>query len=293
MNSTTYSILVPIGFSEQSMIALEQAERLAVLNNGEITLLSVIETSGMLSRLFGEDEERFADLKIALQERLDKLALEVSNRIGLKVNAMASKGKVSQKIIEVSELISAKLIVMGTNGAPSEFSKKVIGSNAFRVVTHSSCPVITIKGKDHFKGCRSIILPLDLEKETKEKVSHALTLARIWKSTVKVVSISKDKDADQRAKLTANLNQVKKFLTDGGVVADAELIRAGGRSLAQSVLDYSNENDGDLIMIMTQQESDFTNNFIGSSAQSIIYNADTPVMSIRPMVTIGSVYDLP
>ena len=293
MNSTTYTILVPIGFSEQSMIALEQAERLAVLNNGEITLLSVIETSGMLSRLFGEDEERFADLKIALQERLDKLALEVSNRIGLKVNAMASKGKVSQKIIEVSELISAKLIVMGTNGAPSEFSKKVIGSNAFRVVTHSSCPVITIKGKDHFKGCRSIILPLDLEKETKEKVSHALTLARIWKSTVKVVSISKDKDADQRAKLTANLNQVKKFLTDGGVVADAELIRAGGRSLAQSVLDYSNENDGDLIMIMTQQESDFTNNFIGSSAQSIIYNADTPVMSIRPMVTIGSVYDLP
>jgi len=293
MNSTTYSILVPIGFSEQSMIALEQAERLAVLNNGEITLLSVIETSGMLSRLFGEDEERFADLKIALQERLDKLALEVSNRIGLKVNAMASKGKVSQKIIEVSELISAKLIVMGTNGAPSEFSKKVIGSNAFRVVTHSSCPVITIKGKDHFKGCRSIILPLDLEKETKEKVSHALTLARIWKSTVKVVSISKDKDADQRAKLAANLNQVKKFLTDGGVVADAELIRAGGRSLAQSVLDYSNENDGDLIMIMTQQESDFTNNFIGSSAQSIIYNADTPVMSIRPMVTIGSVYDLP
>ena len=293
MNSTTYSILVPIGFSEQSMIALEQAERLAVLNNGEITLLSVIETSGMLSRLFGEDEERFADLKIALQERLDKLALEVSNRIGLKVNAMASKGKVSQKIIEVSELISAKLIVMGTNGAPSEFSKKVIGSNAFRVVTHSSCPVITIKGKDHFKGCRSIILPLDLEKETKEKVSHALTLARIWKSTVKVVSISKDKDAEQRAKLTANLNQVKKFLTDGGVVADAELIRAGGRSLAQSVLDYSSENDGDLIMIMTQQESDFTNHFIGSSAQSIIYNADTPVMSIRPMVTIGSVYDLP
>ena len=61
MNSTTYSILVPIGFSEQSMIALEQAERLATLTNGEITLLSVIETSGMLSRLFGEDEEKYSD----------------------------------------------------------------------------------------------------------------------------------------------------------------------------------------------------------------------------------------
>ena len=293
MNSTTYSILVPIGFSQQSMVALEQAERLAVLTKGEITLISVIETSGMLSRLFGEDDEKYTDLKIILQEKLDKLAIEVSDRIGLKVNAMASKGKVSQKIIEVAELINAKLIVMGTNGAPSEFSKKVIGSNAFRVVTHASCPVITIKGKDHFKGCRSIILPLDMEKETKEKVSNALTLGRLWGSTVKVVSISKDKDEEGRAKLKANLSQVQKFLTDGGIVATAELIRAGGRSLAQSILDYSNDNDGDLIMIMTQQESDFTNHFIGSSAQSIIYNADTPVMSVRPVVTIGSIYDLP
>ena len=293
MNSTTYSILVPIGFSKQSMVALEQAERLAVLTNGEITLLSVIETSGMLSRLFGEDDDKYTDLKIILQERLDKLAIEVSGRIGLKVNAMASKGKVSQKIIEVSELINAKLIVMGTNGAPSEFSKKVIGSNALRVVTHSTCPVITIKGKDHFKGCRNIILPLDMEKETKEKVSQALTLARLWKSTVKVVSISKNKDNEQRAKLTANLNQVQKFLIDGGVTAQAELVRAEGRSLAKSILDYSSENEGDLIMIMTQQESDFTNHFIGSSAQSIIYNTDTPVMSVRPVVTIGSVYDLP
>ena len=29
------------------------------------------------------------------------------------------------------------------------------------------------KGKDHKKGCDNIILPLDLEKETKEKVSYA------------------------------------------------------------------------------------------------------------------------
>lgn len=293
MNSTTYSILVPIGFSEQSLIALEQAERLAVLTKGEITLLSVIETSGMLSRLFGEDHAQYKDLKSSLQAKLDKLAAEVSARIGLKVNAMASKGKVSQKIIEVAELISAKLIVMGTNGSPSEFSKKVIGSNAFRVVTHSTCPVITIKGKDHFKGCRSIILPLDLEKETKEKVSHALKLARLWGSTVKVVAISNNKDEDAQIKLKANLNQVKKFLTSGGVSTEAALIHSGGKTLAQTIIEYSTTNNGDLIMIMTQQESDYTNHFIGSSAQSIIYNSDTPVMSVRPQINLRTVYDLP
>ena len=293
MNSTTYSILVPIGFSEQSLIALEQAERLAVLTKGEITLLSVIETSGMLTRLFGEDDAQYKELKSNLQVKLDKLAAEVSARIGLKVNAMASKGKVSQKIIEASELISAKLIIMGTNGTPSEFSKKVIGSNAFRVVTHSTCPVITIKGQDHFKGCRSIILPLDLEKETKEKVSHALKLARLWGATVRVVSISNNKDEDAKLKLKANLNQVKKFLSDGGVSTEAEIINSEGKTLAQTIINYSSANNGDLIMIMTQQESDFTNHFIGSSAQSIIYNSDTPIMSVRPQINIRTIYDLP
>jgi len=293
MNSTTYSILVPIGFSEQSIIALEQAERLATLVDGEITLLSVIETSGLLSRLFGEDDEKYTDMKLELQERLDQLATDVSGRIGLKVNAMATKGKVSQKIVEVAELINAKLIVMGTNGVPPELAKKVIGSNAFRVVTTSPCPVITIKGKNHFEGCRTIILPLDLEKETKEKVSHALTLARLWDAMVKVVSVVEGNDMDALAKLNANLNQVENFLVAGGVKTTIELVKIDGRSLSKAILDYSNEYEADLIMIMTQQETDVTSHFISSAAQSIIYNSEVPVMSVRPVVKISDVYDLP
>ena len=293
MNSTTYSILVPIGFSEQSIIALEQAERLATLVDGEITLLSVIETSGLLSRLFGEDDEKYTDMKLELQERLDQLATDVSGRIGLKVNAMATKGKVSQKIVEVAELINAKIIVMGTNGVPPELAKKVIGSNAFRVVTTSPCPVITIKGKNHFEGCRTIILPLDLEKETKEKVSHALTLARLWDAMVKVVSVVEGNDMDALAKLNANLNQVENFLVAGGVKTTIELVKIDGRSLSKAILDYSNEYEADLIMIMTQQETDVTSHFISSAAQSIIYNSEVPVMSVRPVVKISDVYDLP
>jgi hypothetical protein len=40
--------------------------------------------------------------------------------------------------------------------------------------------------------------------------------------------------------------------------------------------------DGDLLLIMTQQEVDFTDYFIGSSAQEIILRAEMPVLSIIP-----------
>ena len=42
MDLTCYTILVPIGSSEQSKIALEQAERIAIITIGELVLLSCV-----------------------------------------------------------------------------------------------------------------------------------------------------------------------------------------------------------------------------------------------------------
>jgi nucleotide-binding universal stress UspA family protein len=85
-------------------------------------------------------------------------------------------------------------------------------------------------------------------------------------------------------RLTRQLDQVKKFIEEQGVDCTAEIVRdtKGGQSLSESVIDYANKSKGDLIMIMTQQEEDFTDFFIGSSAQGIINESDIPVLSIIP-----------
>ena len=59
-------------------------------------------------------------------------------------------------------------------------------------------------------------------------------------------------------------------------------ISKGDDSLAQCIIDYANKVDGDLMIIMTQQEANFTRMFIGSTAQEIVNNCDIPVMSIIP-----------
>ena len=293
MDLTCYTILVPIGLSEQSKIALEQAERLAVLTKGEIVLLGCIENSGGLKNLFIEDDEDYVNDKLELQSRLDLLVSEVSSRTGLKSNAMVTRGKACNKIVEVANLVSANLIVMGTNGAPLSLYEKIIGSKAIQVVSKSSCPVITVKGKKHFNGCRTIILPLDLEKETKQKVKHALTLACLWRATVKVVSVIESGDFRVEPRLRASLIQVQNYLLGRGVKSTIDLINFNGRSLAKTILDFSILHQADLIMIMTQQENNFTQYMIGSAAQSIINNSTVPVMSIHPEVKIREVYSLP
>lgn len=284
MISSTNKILVPIDFSEQSLIALEQSYNLAKEYHAEITLLHVIDEGGMLSKFFSK--EQHDDLKKKVQEQLDKLAEEESKKTKLKIHTLVGKGVIYDKINEVAELINATMIIMGTNGDEG-LKKRFIGSNALRVARESKIPVITIKGKHHRKGCKNIVLPLDLSKETREKVSKAIELSKLFGgATIRVVSVLFTTDEFVVNRITRQLGQVKAFLEKENIECTAEIIKGikGEETLAQNILEYAQKVEGDLIMIMTQQEVDFTQYFIGSSAQEIINHSKIPVLSIRPVL---------
>ena len=284
MSNTGSKILVPIDFSEQSVIALSQTYNLARETQAEIVLLYVIEDGGMLSKFFTKQQHE--DMKKEVQAQLDKLADEVKKQKGLTVSTMIAKGAPYDKIVEVAEMLNAEFIIMGCNGHDS-IRKKFMGSNSLKVVRESRIPVISIKGKHHRDGCKNIVLPLDLTKETREKVNRAIWLAKLGNgAAIRVVSVLFTTDEFVVNRLTRQLGQVKTYIDKAGVECSAEIIKGikGEETLAQNIIDYSKKVDGDLIMIMTQQEVDFTPYFLGSAAQEVIVNSDIPVLSITPMV---------
>lgn len=109
---------------------------------------------------------------------------------------------------------------MGTNGSVG--FKKFIGSNALRVIREAPCPVITIKGKKHRTGCKNIILPLDLTKETKEKVSKAIEIANLFGSTINLVSVLTTDDEFIVNKLKRQMNQVHEFIVEHNIPCTIE-----------------------------------------------------------------------
>ncbi len=283
MIQSTNKILVPIDFSEQSLIALEQSFNIAREYNAEITLLHVIEEAGAIAKFFSKEQNE--DVKKTIQKDLDKLAASVEKKVKITVNTLVAKGSIYEKIAEVAELINATLIIMGTNGDDGK-RKRFIGSNALRVVRESIVPVITIKGKHHRKGCKNIVLPLDLSKETREKVTKAIEFSKLFGgATIRVVSVLFTTDEFVVNRLTRQLGQVKTFLEKEEIECTAEIIKGikGEETLAENILEYATKVEGDLIMIMTQQEVDFTQYFIGSSAQEMINHSQIPVLSIRPV----------
>ncbi|HTB07796.1 MAG TPA: universal stress protein [Bacteroidia bacterium] len=282
MKANANQILIPMDFSDQALIALDQSYNLASFYNAEITLLYVIEESGALSKIFAKSIDEAA-IKKEIENKLHELAVDTEKKKKTKVNTIVAKGAVYEKILEVAEMLNAKMIIMGSQGTVG-IRKRFIGSNALRVVREASCPVITIKGKHHREGCKNIVLPIDLSKETREKVSKAIELGKLYGSTIRVVSVLFTLDEFVVNRITRQMDQVKSFIQKADVKCTAEMIKAikGEESLSQAIVDYSNKVDADLIMIMTQQESETTPLFVGSTAQGIINNSDVPVMSLVP-----------
>lgn len=276
------TILVPVDYSDQSIIALNQAAELSKAFHSKIHILNVIAGDHSIRKFF-RDEEREAEIETSVKEKLNTLATEVSEKYDVEITHGVAHGKIYDQIVNAADVLGASFIVMGTNGSVG-LKGKFIGSNALRVVRESKVPVITIKGKSHRKGCQNIVLPLDLTKETKEKVARAVDFAKMFGSTIRVVSVLLTNDEFIVNRLTRQLDQVKKYLESQGVDSTAEIIKdtKGRGSLADGIIDYAGKCKGDVIMIMTQQEDDSDDYFIGSTSQGIINNSDIPVLSIIP-----------
>lgn len=276
-------ILVPIGFTNQSLVALRQAVIVAKHTNSELFLLSVVEMPTALQKIFSDYEEKQKQFKDKLRENLVELSNKYCEGVS-NVKCLVSSGKIYEEITDVAESVGASLIVMGTDGTPKDIKKKFIGSNANKVVRSAPCPVITIKGKSISDSCDLIALPLDLNKETREKVTNAIQFARLFNSEIRAFSVSYTNDDEAtKNKLNRTLSQVSEFITSKGVKCSTELVEiSSSASFSGSIVKYTEDIYADLIMIMTKGEENLDLNFLGSNARKLINKSDIPVMSIRP-----------
>ena len=281
MSAKSSKILVPIGFSEQSITALDQACCFAKLDDSKLFILSVIEERSTMENLFFDDNSH--ELKKKVHDKLDEISEKFSKKYNIEIEIMVSQGKIYNQINEAAEMIDADLIIMGTNGSPKGRIKRFIGSNAERVVRLSKCPVMTIKGATIKGACKNIILPLDTEKETKEKVTYAIRYARKWDATIHLVSVILKQNKIERKKLELNLDQVLKFVKNAGILCTTNLIEGDEKqNVGDFIFDFQKNYDNDLFMIMTKKEELSLSKNISVTARYIINNSPIPVINIRP-----------
>ncbi len=282
------NILVPTDFSEQSLLALEQSYPLARSINVEITLLHVIQDANspfilsIFTKNISDDEkDQYEETCLA---RLIQICESATKNSGIKVNPLLLKGKVVEKITEIATDIYARFIVMAANSSDPDQKKSFIGSTSAGIVSEAPCPVLTFNGNNIRENFDTIILPLDLTKGTSQKLNKAIEIAKYYNSTVRIVSVLLTDEEDVVSKLNLQLREAKNYIEKRDIYCTVHVIngdKAVG-NLVSFILEYAYEENADLIMIMTQQEDNWRDRFIGNTAQEVISQSRIPVLSVVP-----------
>lgn len=280
--SISKNFLVPIDFRPESEMALEYAASVAVKVGAILHLVYILEEESPLLKLVLKDDQRDMILRGAA-DKLDDAAGKVLTGKNIPFTTKIKQGKVYKMIIETAREVKADFIFMGRTDS-SDMMKNFAGTNTMHIIRGADVPVITLRKKPEYFGCSHIILPLDLTKQTLKQASNAVAVARMLNARITIISILRTDSKSKEIKIISKLDKIRTKINSLDIDCDVKLIKNTIDAPHGILNDAVRELDGDLVMIMTQQELHITEYFIGSVAQDIINLSDFPVLSINPLV---------
>ena len=261
--------IVPHDFTSVGDIALEHAIATARPLGASVHLLHVVSKDSQI------------------KESSEKLEAVIGryNSEGVEIVPVVRIGSIFEDIGEYAAEHSAELIFMGTHGAHGW--QHITGSHALKVVTSSSVPFIIVQEKTvKPTGYDSIVVPMDLHKETKQKLSIVASLAKYFNSKVHVVTPD-ESDEYLRHQVNSNIVFSERFFKERGVEMTSAIVSSSG--FDKEVVKYAVSVDADLIAIMNLNRSSFLNAITANYEQYIITNdALIPTLILNPIDTASS-----
>jgi nucleotide-binding universal stress UspA family protein len=262
------TFIVPHDFTIVADIALQHAIATAKPLNAIVQILHVV-----------SKENQIQDALVQLQNVVAKFAGE-----GVDIQPNVRIGSIFEDIGAFAVEHQAELIFMGTHGAHGW--QHITGSHALKVVTSSQVPFIIVQEKSvKATGYDSIVVPMDLHKETKQKLSIVANLAKYFNSKVHVVTPD-ETDEYLRHQVVSNITFSESFFKDRNIEMTSAIVSRSG--FDKEVVKYAVSVDADLIAIMNLNRNNFLSALTTNYEQYIITNdALIPTLIVNP-IQIGN-----
>jgi nucleotide-binding universal stress UspA family protein len=261
-------ILVPTDFSEVCDNAINQACEAAASLNYSVTLLHVLNSdSKAWMKGEGLDEGGIA-------YRLDELAASKQKSYGIEVKATTREGSIFTSIAEVASELKASLIFLGTHGKSG--IQKLTGSFALKVITSADMPVVVVQKRPFDKGYKDIVLPITSDAGPMEKTQWAAYMAKTFGARIHIFQLNEEPAIASTVKVLEN------FFSKESVPSETTIASKSG-SFSKQTIDFATAKNADLILIMTSPDKGWTQFFLGTYEEEIIFNtSQIPVMCINP-----------
>lgn len=254
------NILIPTDFSENTIYAIEYASFIARVKKMKLIILHITKNEGQVKTQLNDIAAlpflKGVDFELVIRD--GKSVAKTINRVGIEFDI--------------------ELIIMGSNGV-SNVGELIMGGTTENVIRSSQFNVLTIKHKMLSLEMDSVLFPSDFSPESYKIFDTVKAFADSFNAKIhllRVVTSDKKKNSTTiDDKMDAFINH---FNLQEGTYEKA-IYRDKTRELG--VLNYSIDNDMDMIAIGSHGKGIVRKLVKESISQDLVRNTFKPIMTVR------------
>ena len=181
----------------------------------------------------------------------------------------------TDEINEVTVEKEIDMVVMGTQGATG--AKEIfLGTNTVYVLRKAIAPVLVIPENYSFQNIKKILLPSDyLTNYKQNELSMVIKMANMNKAELIVLHVKEEYE------LTVGQQENKMALYKSFDGLSTTFTELKGSIMPDAILDYVQNNEIDLLMMMNRKHSFFERLFERQNVDQIGFHIKIPFLAIR------------
>jgi nucleotide-binding universal stress UspA family protein len=270
-------LIVPVDFSEESVIAIDYAIELANAGGFGIRMVHVIKKK---SYYFGFANTSAVETPIeVIEDNFKKLTESHSPRLanGILFEWIIKHGNIAEEILAESAANDVYAIVTGLLGNTSMMDY-LVGSNAYRILAGAHKPVFTTRKGMTTEKIKRILMPIDDTTGTRIKVPIVSALAAYLNVPVVILAVSDTHITEINERIEMYAIQSEEFLNSAGV--KVTLIHEYGVDIPQAILNAIGNEDASLLAFMSDISDDPLGMILSSNVKHLLQKSSVPLLCV-------------
>lgn len=289
-------ILIPVDFSDYSLVACEFGFRLAHDMDCKVKLLHAYFTPFYPASIpFGDtftlqttDKDLFQDIRNKTEREMQNLTEKVENLIAsgtipkISYNSVLVEGLPEEEIISYSKKMRPTAIVMGTRGKNAK-DLDLIGSVTAEVMEGCKTPVFAIPEGAKIRSLsemKSIVFLTNFQEREFKAFDIMMRFLRPYPIKVYLAHIAKKEDVWNEIKLSGIQKRYSELYPH--LQIDYKLLDQN-EGLEVALDKFADAHSVDMISLSSSRRNIFARIFNPGIARRVIFHSDTPLLVIKGM----------
>lgn len=278
MSSKKHSILAFVQPGMYGKQVLREALLLQQAFGFRLVVLNVLKPFSFFEKTLGNKSE--ANL---LYEAKDELAdfvtyttnIEQSNDIRISVQI----GDMESVLIEKANTGDFEFIILDKSRCDIEGPD--CKNRIDKIISESNCPILTVHKDVGVPEIKNIVIPIDITQSTKKRLLWAIFFAKKFNAKVTILSMLNVKVSVKTSLAYKNANKIRKMLSDQDINCEIKVLNAHEKEKQEVILDYIEQEQPQLVIIRTHQQSILESKNIGAFVSRIVHGCKVPVFSVN------------